>query len=161
MLQALLGYLILPNWRLLLFISSVPIFILMILWFFVPESVLFLESKGRKQEVIEGLERLARVNKKDLPSGKLILSDEHKKLQLNTQQNDDITLELIDPKTEKDESFYPYSNKKSCVEKVKNFQIIQLFSTLNLTRITILSSITWFISSFCYYGNLFFFSFLF
>lgn len=63
------------NWRLFLAVSGVPVLILGVFFFFLPESPRYLAAKGEKEKVLKTLKRLARVNKKSLPPGELLLEE--------------------------------------------------------------------------------------
>ncbi|KAG2548841.1 hypothetical protein PVAP13_9KG201400 [Panicum virgatum] len=61
------------GWRWLLALSSVPSFLLLLFYAITPESPRFLCMKGRTTEAVEVLEKMARLNNVQLPSGKLVL----------------------------------------------------------------------------------------
>ncbi|XP_057291589.1 organic cation transporter-like protein isoform X2 [Hydractinia symbiolongicarpus] len=62
---------LLPDWRLLLKVTSMPYVILILLWKFIPESVRWLHVKGRNDEAEKILRKVAKVNKNAYPASKL------------------------------------------------------------------------------------------
>ncbi|XP_068736416.1 solute carrier family 22 member 3-like isoform X1 [Montipora capricornis] len=59
------------NWSTLLILSSAPWVFILIFWRFVPESVRWLLVNGKKEQAREILERVAAVNKKEIPRDEL------------------------------------------------------------------------------------------
>jgi hypothetical protein len=59
------------GWRWLLAVSSIPLFLLAALYPVIPESPYWLVATGRIKDADEALARVARVNKRDLPPGRL------------------------------------------------------------------------------------------
>ncbi len=59
------------GWRWLVAISSVPLLLLMLLYPLLPESPYWLLAMGRTQEVHALLTRIARMNGRELPPGRL------------------------------------------------------------------------------------------
>ncbi|EPS64332.1 hypothetical protein M569_10450, partial [Genlisea aurea] len=82
-LETLLAWLIMPRfgWRLLLIVSSLPSFTVLILSGFAPESPRYLFMKGRRHEATTALEKVAQINRKQLPAGTLV-SDDPKQLEV-------------------------------------------------------------------------------
>ncbi|XP_062201189.1 organic cation/carnitine transporter 7-like isoform X4 [Phragmites australis] len=60
------------GWRWLLALSAVPSFVLLLFYAIIPESPRFLCMKGRTTEAMEVLEKMARLNNIQLPSGRLV-----------------------------------------------------------------------------------------
>lgn len=79
-LQAGLAWGILSDWgwRWLVAISSVPLLLLMLLYPLLPESPYWLLAMGRTQEVQAMLIRIARINGRDLPPGRLLPAAAHR-----------------------------------------------------------------------------------
>ncbi|KAF3783423.1 Solute carrier family 22 member 6-B [Nymphaea thermarum] len=75
-LEASLAWIVMPTlgWRWLLALSSLPSMILLLFYIFVPESPRYLCMKGRTNDSLHVLERIAAVNKKRIPSGVLVSS---------------------------------------------------------------------------------------
>lgn len=59
------------NWSTLLILSSAPWVFILIFWRFVPESVRWLLVNGKKEQAREILEKVAAVNKKEMPRDEL------------------------------------------------------------------------------------------
>ncbi|MED6188496.1 Organic cation/carnitine transporter 7 [Stylosanthes scabra] len=64
------------GWRWLLALSSLPTSILLLFYKVTPESPRYLCLKGRTTEAVSILEKIARINGKELPSG-ILVSDNH------------------------------------------------------------------------------------
>jgi MFS family permease len=73
------------GWRVLLAVSATPLALLLLLFPLLPESPRFLLVKGRVQESLEVLERIAKTNGKTLPSGTLRASDQEAAIKLPSQ----------------------------------------------------------------------------
>ncbi|AQK65298.1 Organic cation/carnitine transporter 7 [Zea mays] len=73
-LEASLAWTIMPKfgWRWLLALSAVPSFLLLLFYAITPESPRFLCMKGRTTEAVDILEKMARLNNVQLPSGRLV-----------------------------------------------------------------------------------------
>lgn len=71
--EALLAWAVMPSlgWRWLLGLSSVPLLVLLVFYPFVPESPRYLAAKGKAEEALEVLKKVAHVNQKSLPVGQL------------------------------------------------------------------------------------------
>lgn len=72
--EASLAWAVMPKfgWRWLLALSAVPSFILLLFYAITPESPRFLCMKGRTTEAVDVLEKMARLNNVQLPSGRLV-----------------------------------------------------------------------------------------
>lgn len=68
MLLAWVTYLV-RDWVYLSLVTSAPFMLYSIYWFFLPESPRWLLAKGKLDEASEILERLARINNRELPEG--------------------------------------------------------------------------------------------
>lgn len=73
MIESALAWIILPrhSWRMLLLVSTVPLFFLIACIFVAPESALYLANAGRAEEAEATLRRVAEINGKSLPPGSL------------------------------------------------------------------------------------------
>lgn len=74
--ESAMAWIILPHgsWRLLLLLSTTPLFALIVCIILAPESLLYSVSAGRLEEAKETLRRVAQVNGKSLPPGELVVS---------------------------------------------------------------------------------------
>ena len=113
------------SWRFLVFVTAIPVAILSVLIFFVPESGKFYSSKGQKEKAMKTLELISKWNKKQFPEGVFVC--------------------------DKDLSEESRVKRSNC-EQLKNFQLFYLFSSWGLTRNTVCSLIIWSMSTFSYYG---------
>ena len=73
MIESALAWIILPrhSWRMLLLVSTVPLFFLIACILVAPESALYLVNAGRVEEAEATLRRVAAINGKSLPPGSL------------------------------------------------------------------------------------------
>ncbi|KAL9153858.1 hypothetical protein ABFS82_10G075600 [Erythranthe guttata] len=129
-LEAALAWIVVPSfgWRWLLALSSVPSFIVLVLYCLAPESPRFLCAKGRINEARNILEKAASVNRKLLPSG-ILVSDQ--------RQDDSENTSLLSPRTD---------NAKS-----GSSSLLILFSR-KLIRTNLLLWLLFFGNTFSYYG---------
>ncbi|XP_021773852.1 organic cation/carnitine transporter 7-like [Chenopodium quinoa] len=69
--ESALAWVVMPRlgWRWLLGLSALPSFVLLIFYLITPESPRYLCLKGRKAEAFQVLEKMAKVNGKELPPG--------------------------------------------------------------------------------------------
>uniref|UniRef100_A0A0E0KUZ6 Major facilitator superfamily (MFS) profile domain-containing protein n=1 Tax=Oryza punctata TaxID=4537 RepID=A0A0E0KUZ6_ORYPU len=87
--EASLAWTVMPKfgWRWLLALSAVPSFVLLLFYVITPESPRFLCMKGRITEAMDVLEKMARLNNVQLPSGRLV-SDKNIELdELSTSES--------------------------------------------------------------------------
>ncbi|KAG8376298.1 hypothetical protein BUALT_Bualt09G0048700 [Buddleja alternifolia] len=137
MLEASLAWIIMPRlgWRWLLALSSLPSLTALLLSYSVPESPRYLFTKGRINEATIVLEKVALINRKELPTGNL--------------QN---YLQLHEENAPSEETHLRPSNEK----KATSFQtwlqpLFELFSS-DLRRTTLLLWFLSFVNTFEYYG---------
>ncbi|XP_057497226.1 organic cation/carnitine transporter 7-like isoform X1 [Actinidia eriantha] len=138
-LEASLAWIIMPrlNWRWLLALSSVPSFMALLFYGFTPESPRYLCMKGRITDAHKILENIARVNRKTLPSGRLV-SDQNISLDEEFAPSEDSHL------------LCPTGNK-TMVFKAGFSSLLILFSS-KLIRTTLSLWILFFGNAFSYYG---------
>ncbi|GFY80563.1 major facilitator superfamily protein [Actinidia rufa] len=138
-LEASLAWIIMPrlNWRWLLALSSVPSFMALLFYGFTPESPRYLCMKGRITDAHKILEKIARVNRKTLPSGRLV-SDQNISLDEEFAPSEDSHL------------LCPTGNKTK-VFKAGFSSLLILFSS-KLIRTTLSLWILFFGNAFSYYG---------
>ncbi|RLN42080.1 Synaptic vesicle 2-related protein [Panicum miliaceum] len=131
------------GWRWLLALSSVPSFLLLLFYAITPESPRFLCMKGRTTEAIEVLEKMARLNNVQLPSGRLV-SDKNIELDEVSGSSESTTL-LIDA----EESDSIVKDEGSDFGGIKS--VGKLLSP-KLIRATLLLWMAFFGNAFSYYG---------
>ncbi|XP_063046715.1 solute carrier family 22 member 4-like [Engraulis encrasicolus] len=124
-----LGYALLPlfayfvrDWRMLLVTLSVPGFLYIPLWWYIPESPRWLLSQGRVEEA-EAIIRAAAKRNGITPPDVIFQRDDSEKLMGDGGINDE-----------------------------KKYTWVDLFSTTNIRNITILNILIWSIVSLTYYG---------
>lgn len=134
-----------PNlgWRWLLALSSLPTSFLLLFYKLTPESPRYLCLKGRTADAIEVLEKIARVNGRELPSGNLVSDHE-------------IELQQIDNPSEDARLLSPTTNEiKHPLGMDSNLGGISSLSVLlspKLARSTVLLWAVFFGNAFSYYG---------
>ncbi|KAL0308355.1 UNVERIFIED_CONTAM: Organic cation/carnitine transporter 7 [Sesamum radiatum] len=140
LLEASLAWIIMPRWgwRWLLALSSVPSFTVLLLSTFVPESPRYLFTKGRSDEAIRVLEKIALVNRKELHSGSLV--SDHQKKQPDEVNFPSEETHLISSSESKTRSF------EKCLGSVSELLSPDLLGT------TLLAWIMFFAYTFAYYG---------
>ncbi|KAL6640977.1 hypothetical protein ACP70R_019158 [Stipagrostis hirtigluma subsp. patula] len=91
--EASLAWTVMPKfgWRWLLGLSAVPSVILLLFYVITPESPRFLCMKGRITEAVDVLEKMARLNNVQLPSGRLV-SDKNIELDEVSRTSESATL---------------------------------------------------------------------
>ena len=130
----LLCYFIIPvlGWRYLVFISTLPIGILVLYYWVVPTSPRFLMFKGKKEEAKKVLQLGAKLNCRKYPEGELV-----EKLEDAVQ-----TVNVNEPNDSTQPSQRQIDKKKGLLEAFGKKYIIT----------TLFLSIIWFTSAFLYYG---------
>ncbi|XP_050214587.1 organic cation/carnitine transporter 7-like [Mercurialis annua] len=140
-LQAALAWIIMPRltWRWLLGIASLPSFLLLVFYFMTPESPRYLCSKGKKNEALKILEKIAKLNRTELPPGALA-TDREIELQLQEKS--------LPPE---------YNDEHDLMWKDSNMGPFRTFLTLfssKLAKSTFLLWAVFFGNAFIYYGLL-------
>ncbi|KAL2943280.1 Organic cation/carnitine transporter 7 [Bienertia sinuspersici] len=127
------------GWRWLVGLSVLPSFVLLVFYFITPESPRYLCLKGRKKDALKVLEKIARVNKKELPPGVLVTDME---LQ-----------EMNDPSMMKEGGDEEGAEARRY--KDSDMSILRSITTLlsrKLARTTLLLWLVFFGNAFSYYG---------
>ncbi|KAG8376297.1 hypothetical protein BUALT_Bualt09G0048600 [Buddleja alternifolia] len=134
------GHIIMPrlSWRWLLALSSLPSIMVLLFCSFVLESPRYLFMKGRSNEAIRVLEKVALINRKELPTDNLI--SDQQRIRINEENVPSEGTHLI-TSTEKQKSSF-----KTCLKP-----LVELFSS-ELYLITILVLFLNFVHTFAYYG---------
>ncbi|KAL2250970.1 organic cation/carnitine transporter 7 isoform X1 [Sesamum indicum] len=140
LLEASLAWIIMPRWgwRWLLALSSIPSFTVLLLSTFTPETPRYLCTKGRTDEAIRVLEKIALVNGKELPSGSLV--SDHQKVQPEEVNFPSEETYLISSSASKTSSFG------------KCFGSLSELLSPDLLGTTLLAWIMFFAYTFAYYG---------
>ncbi|KMS97142.1 hypothetical protein BVRB_7g178070 [Beta vulgaris subsp. vulgaris] len=144
LLEASLAWIVMPTlgWRWLLAFSAVPSAVLLIFYTTAPESPRYLCRRGRTDEALEILERIAKLNHAELPSG-LLVSD-HEVAKVTDLPSEDAYL-LSQNKAENGTS----DNMDFNVQKEAS--VFTLFSP-PLLRSTLLLWVVFIGNAFSYYG---------
>ncbi|GAB2287618.1 Organic cation/carnitine transporter 7 [Dionaea muscipula] len=132
-LEASLAWIVMPRlgWRWLLALSAVPASFLLIFYFMTPESPRYLSMKGRKDDAMKILEKMASVNGAELPRG--ILVSDYQVEEVNGPSS-----VASKPKT-------------SCC-RVQGVQSLLKLLSRKLLRSTLLLWVVFFGNAFSYYG---------
>ncbi|KAK9688754.1 hypothetical protein RND81_09G008800 [Saponaria officinalis] len=140
--EAALAWIIMPRlgWRWLLGISALPSLILLVFYVVTPESPRYYCLKGKKKEACQILDKIAKINGKQLPPGVLV-TDHEIEFRGQTLPTDDTQLsgQVTDPPKWKD----------SDLGIIRS--LIMLLSP-ELVRTTLLLWIVFFGNAFTYYG---------
>ncbi|CAL5229494.1 g12830 [Coccomyxa viridis] len=148
MLEAGLAWGILSDWgwRWLVAISSVPLLLLMLLYPLLPESPYWLLAMGRTQEVHAMLSKIARMNGKELPPGRLQPAAAHKAK--------DATLGKQRAENGADSSAKAGSGlRRRVLEPLQGLLwALKPLMQRALRRTTLLLMFIWFTNALCYYG---------
>ncbi|CAO2836255.1 unnamed protein product [Amaranthus hypochondriacus] len=135
--EAGLAWVVMPKlgWRWLMGLSVVPAFVLLVFYIITPESPRYLCLKGRKNEALQVLAKVSKMNGKELPDGVLV---------------SDIELEEnIVPVSTNVEGDQGLEWKDSEITVIKS---ILLLLSRKLARTTLLLWVVFFGNAFAYYG---------
>uniref|UniRef100_A0A2N9HHH5 Major facilitator superfamily (MFS) profile domain-containing protein n=1 Tax=Fagus sylvatica TaxID=28930 RepID=A0A2N9HHH5_FAGSY len=143
-LEASLAWIVMPRlgWRWLLALSSLPSLLLLIFYRVTPESPRYLCLKGRTTEAISVLEKIARMNGTELPSG-ILVSDHQIELQEKSNPSEDT--KLLSPRTEN-------ATHKEIESNMGGISSLFVLLSPNLVRSTLLLWVVFFGNAFSYYG---------
>ncbi|XP_035675458.1 organic cation transporter protein-like [Branchiostoma floridae] len=142
---ALLAYL-LPNWRHLQLLISLFNIIALPYWWVIPESSRWLVSRGRISEAEEILQKAARFNNKAVPSPMLVSGDGAGKYQPDLHQVPDVGPISI---CGKEHGLHVNGSSGDSAGK-KN--LLDLFRTPRLRKVTLIMMFVWWVNSLVYYG---------
>ena len=128
------------GWRWLLGLSVLPSFILLIFYIITPESPRYLILKGRKKEALQVLEKISKINGKNLPPGTLITDIELQEKTTNiSTKNQDQNQDLEVPPKWKDSEMTVWKS-------------VMLLLSPKLAKTTLLLWVVFFGNAFAYYG---------
>ncbi|CAA7016291.1 unnamed protein product [Microthlaspi erraticum] len=147
--EASLAWLIMPSlgWRWLLAFSSVPTSLLLLFYRWTPESPRYLILQGRKAEALAILEKVAKMNKTQLPKGVLI-----SEMETELEENKSLPTEnthLLKPGETGEAAPVSIIVPKS--DKGSGFPLLTLLSP-ELIKRTLLLWVVFFGNAFAYYG---------
>ncbi|XP_059635756.1 organic cation/carnitine transporter 7-like [Cornus florida] len=137
--EAALAWIVMPRlgWRWLLALSSAPSFALLLFYGLTLESPRYLYTKGRTAEAQDVLEKVALLNRTNLPPGELVSA------QITKLEEESVLLE--------DTHLRSSTRKKIKDSKKSPSSLFQLFSTKLITT-TLLLWLIYFCNTFSYYG---------
>ncbi|CAN0840303.1 Organic cation/carnitine transporter 7 [Linum grandiflorum] len=137
-LQVSIAWIVMPRlgWKWLVGVSAIPSFLLLVFYYWTPESPRYLCLKGRKEEAVKVMERVAKYNKKSLPPGVLLTDHE---IELQGQQQDMSVSPNSDPPKWEDSDLGPWTT-------------IRLLLSRKLARSTVMLWLIFFGNAFSYYG---------
>lgn len=137
--EASLAWIIMPRlgWRWLLALSSVPCFILLLLYGLTPESPRYLCMKGRTNDARNVLAKLAQLNQSNLPPG-ILVSD----------RTDDLNEEC----TPSEDAQLRSSRRNKITDSERGFSSIFMLFSPSLIKTTLLLWVVYFGNAFSYYG---------
>ncbi|KAG8386943.1 hypothetical protein BUALT_Bualt03G0201300 [Buddleja alternifolia] len=141
LLEASLAWIIMPRfgWRWLLALSSLPSLMVLLVSSFAPESPRYLYMKGKIHEAVRVLEKVALINRKELPTGNLI--SDQRRIQIEEENIPSHETHLLISSTEKPKNIFKTGLKP----------LFELFSS-ELYLITILVWFLNFVYAFAYNG---------
>lgn len=137
--EAALAWIVMPRlgWRYLLGFSALPSLSLLVFYAITPESPRYLCSKGKMKEAVEILEKIAKANGRNLPSGILVTNHEIKfEVEMNTTE--EITIK-------------PFSHKLKG-SLLRAFRSLPKLFSRELVRPTLLIWVLFIGNAFSYYG---------
>ncbi|XP_052176269.1 organic cation/carnitine transporter 7 isoform X2 [Diospyros lotus] len=143
--EASLAWFVMPTlgWRWLLGLSALPSSLLLLFYSITPESPRYLSMKGRTNEALNILEKVAKRNSTKLPPG-ILISDCQIKLHEKCTESEDS--HLLSVETKEDESAnYIESNKEDTSS-------LSMLLSPKLLRSTLLLWVVFFGNAFSYYG---------
>ncbi|ESW07870.1 hypothetical protein PHAVU_010G165500 [Phaseolus vulgaris] len=143
--EASLAWIVMPNlgWRWLLGLSSLPTSFLLLFYKLTPESPRYLCLKGRTADAIEVLEKIARLNGRELPSGNLVSDHEIELQQIDNPSED---AHLLSTTTNEIE------HPSGMDSNLGGISSLMMLLSPKLARSTVLLWAVFFGNAFSYYG---------
>ncbi|CAN1298965.1 Organic cation/carnitine transporter 7 [Linum perenne] len=138
--QVSVAWIVMPRlgWKWLVGLSSIPSFLLLVFYYWTPESPRYLCLKGRKDEAVKVMERVAKYNKKTLPPG-VLLTDHEIELQGQREMTLSPDSNPLPPRTWEDSN-------------LGHLMTIKLLLSRKLARSTVMLWLIFFGNAFSYYG---------
>ncbi|CBI18371.3 hypothetical protein VitviT2T_014462 [Vitis vinifera] len=144
-LEASLAWCVMPTlgWRWLLALSALPSLLLLIFYRVTPESPRYLCLKGRTTEALSVLEKIARMNRAELPPG-ILVSDHQVGVPENSNPSED--MKLLSPEADSG------SSHKDIDSNMGGISSLFMLLSPKLLRSTLLLWMVFFGNAFSYYG---------
>ncbi|GMH17539.1 hypothetical protein Nepgr_019380 [Nepenthes gracilis] len=144
--EASLAWIVMPSlgWRWLLALSAIPTTFLLIFYAKTPESPRYLCMKGKLNDALEVLEKIAIINQTNLPSGILVSNSEVE--QGNDLSSESEDTQLLSPR--KSENAAPITSGRDVQGTPSLFTLL----SPKLLRSTVLLWVVFFGNAFSYYG---------
>ncbi|KAF2309178.1 hypothetical protein GH714_001057 [Hevea brasiliensis] len=145
-LEAALAWIIMPRlgWRWLLALSALPSLLLFIFYSLTPESPRYLCLKGRKNDALRILEKISKLNGKELPPGVLVTDHE---IELQERR-----LPPGDGHRDDDDVIIPPPPPRWKDSDLGAFRSLLMLLSPKLIRSTLLLWVVFFGNAFSYYG---------
>ena len=131
------------GWRWLLALSALPSLLLLIFYRVTPESPRYLCLKGRTTEALSVLEKIARMNRAELPPG-ILVSDHQVGVPENSNPSED--MKLLSPEADSG------SSHKDIDSNMGGISSLFMLLSPKLLRSTLLLWMVFFGNAFSYYG---------
>ncbi|XP_010675319.2 organic cation/carnitine transporter 7 [Beta vulgaris subsp. vulgaris] len=145
-LEAGIAWIVMPRWgwRWLLGLSAMPAMLLLIFYCVVPESPRYLSLKGEKQGAMRILERISKVNDRELPPGVLCTDIEIEQYSDLPPQRKPLLPSVVDAEAA--------SLPKGSDSETGILQSLSMLLSPKLIRSTLLLWVVFFGNAFAYYG---------
>ncbi|XP_062505548.1 synaptic vesicle 2-related protein-like isoform X2 [Corticium candelabrum] len=146
------------DWHWLLGFTAVPLFIDLLAFIFVPESIRYLVASNKMENATQVLEQIARINGKKLPEGRLVSKGEKEMIEMLALEqqspcDDDGETDEDDRKSPTNDDTERLMNRASEKdEEVRQGNFLELFSSQERATTTVLLWIVWLTAAFGYYG---------
>ncbi|KAJ8766670.1 hypothetical protein K2173_001190 [Erythroxylum novogranatense] len=142
--EAGVAWIVMPRlgWRWLVGFSALPSFVLLLFYIVTPESPRYLCLKGKKDDALKIMQKISRINGKELPPGVLVSDHELKQSQLQNlpPRDEELPSQTVDPAP---------GIKDANLDPVKT---LLLLLSPKLLRSTLLLWLIFFANAFSYYG---------
>lgn len=145
------------GWRWLLGISAVPLAILLLFYGIVPESPRYLAAKGETEKAFKILQQMAKVNRKSLPPGRLVQTQQQllEDSEHNNNKKEHSSVEMVDLAPDETRLLEQQHSRRGDVNVAGLDQVFSNFTSLlspPLLSSTLLLWSVFFANAFTYYG---------